>query len=334
MKTVPQAAVAATIERMNTLASQLHRPRVQWLDEGAGNFPFDYVSIRDALRDRGEAYQYSVGWYLQQLIKLYCGRAISRRTKGSWDDAAVLTQPLFDTLVLDSDVVFFRDVAFIESAAVAGKHDRPCDATYRYAFSKEHHPAYVVTNAKLLGFEHPQQPSGVVHHMAMRGDVLADLDAVVMNRFDGKPLYVVLLDMLRRQAKPHSNIFSEYQLYFHFARHVKPQSVKLRQLYWANGPGPRSVVECSFIDRWPDGRIRPAKHADDALLTDAIAGYDYVAYHSYAKRRNCVYAPHGNAGVCFGPGCTHSCYKGRDEAKYKVLNRTSLAIVQFLSGFA
>lgn len=294
--------VAATISKANAIG----RLPVRWLDEDR-HFPFNYSTVGEALGrrrgDKGAEYAYSVGWYVQQFIKLNCGRAIGG-----------------DVLVLDSDVVFFRPVAFVESARMG---PTSCEATYRYAFSREQHVAYLATNAELLGFEHPAQPSGVVHHMVFRADVLAALEAIVESRF-GKPLWATLLDYLGKATA--GNLFSEYQLYFHFARMRFPDSVKLRQLYWANGPGPRSVVECATEgDRWPDAKIRRAEDDDDALRVDTAAGYDYVAYHSYAKRRNCVYAPHGADGVCFGPGCTHFCYKRRDEAKYKLLDRSLVA---------
>ena len=41
-----------------------------------------------------------------------------------------------------------------------------------------------------------------------------------------------------------------YQFYFHYARRRFPDSVHIRQLYWANGPGPRAVVMCG-VDGWP-----------------------------------------------------------------------------------
>lgn len=319
-----QAGVESTIARANALDSTT----VRWLDEKA-HFPFDYERIEAALdkksRDRG-GYAYNVGWYLQQFIKLYCGRAIWRASSGNasrtWDD--FLSVPPVDALVLDSDVVFFRRVAFVEAAKM---REGRCSATYRYAFSREHHAAYIATNANLLGEEHPAQPSGVAHHMAMRADVVAALESAVMARFGGRPLWAVLVDVLPTEQRRlrQTNVFSEYQLYFHFARQKYPTSVSLRQLYWANGPGPRSVVECSFVDRWPEGVIRAAKHPTDASVVDHAAGYDFVAYHSYAKRRNCIYAPFGTDGVCFGPGCTYSCYKRRDEAKYKRLNRSLVA---------
>ena len=236
------------------------RPVARWLDEAA-HFPFDYAGVRAALgaaRGRapdGGGYQYAVGWYLQQLLKLYCGRAIARAARnttgagpggggggGEGGEGA-------DVLVADSDVVWTRDVAFVHAAAPdAGG---ACRATYNYAFSREAHQLYYDTNARLLGAAGApladsagRDISGVAHHMVLRGDVVAALEAAVAARH-GAPLHAALFrGAAGVAANARRNAFSEYQLYFHFARRRFPASVRVRQLYWANGPGPRAVAAC------------------------------------------------------------------------------------------
>ncbi|KAH8069015.1 hypothetical protein JL721_6216 [Aureococcus anophagefferens] len=242
-----------------------HRGRpenfVKWFDEDGGHFPFDYASIKRHLETRSGAhhagsYQYAVGWYLQQLLKLYCGRGIARADAGggpgNW-------------------------TAEDEAPGRRRRQALP-DAAGR-------------------------DISGVVHHMAMRADVLAALDARV-SALHGAPLYDALLrPAVGVVAEAHRNAFSEYQFYFHYARRAFPASVAVRQLYWANGPGPKTIVECE-------------------------AGYDYVAYHSYAKRRPCVYGPaddRRDGGACFGGGCTYPCFKRRDDARYKARDRSLVA---------
>ena len=91
--------------------------------------------------------------------------------------------------------------------------------------------------------------SGVAHHMVLRADVLVNMERAVALRHK-KPLWAALLGPEGVLQNPQSNAFSEYQLYFHYARRKFPESVNVRQLYWANGPGPRSVVECAS-DGWP-----------------------------------------------------------------------------------
>ncbi|KAH8078796.1 hypothetical protein JL720_9544 [Aureococcus anophagefferens] len=224
-----------------------------------------------------------------------------------------------------SDVVLLRDVAFVHGTAnSAGR----CDATYAYAFSRESHGLYYDTNKKLLGDDDGKplpdaagrDISGVVHHMAMRADVLAALDARVWRCT--APLYDALLrPAVGVVAEAHRNAFSEYQFYFHYARRAFPASVAVRQLYWANGPGPKTIVECEAADGWPAGAQRGARDDADIRAIDFKAGYDYVAYHS-AKRRPCVYGPRTTAATAarFGGGCTR--FKRRDDARYKARDRS------------
>ena len=306
---VKDAGIQAALERVGG----------NWLDEDEV-FPFNYSWVRSALdaKTQSTKYVYHVGWYLQQLIKLYCGRAIGGR----------------DVLVVDSDVVFFRDVAFVERTV---KTEKGCNATYRYAFSRESHGAYEKTNLALLGptfgalakskLEEPTGAiSGVVHHMIFRHDIIQDIEAKIYARHQ-MPLYAALFQRGSNDTvmeHPRSNAFSEYQLYFHFARSFHPDSVHVRQLYWGNGPSPVAVVQCGG-DRWPIDTMRRARYDGEALDIDQKAGYDFIAYHSYAKRRPCVYAPHGQDGLCFGSGCTFSCLKRRDGANYRPLNRSIAA---------
>ena len=169
--------------------------------------------------------------------------------------------------------------------------------------------------------------SGVVHHMPMRADVIADVEARVVAKH-GAPLYEALLSPGVGVVKEaHRNAFSEYELYFHFARTHFPESVNVRQLYWGNGPGPRTVVECG-VDAWPSDTQRGQRRDGEAAAVDFAAGYDYIAYHSYAKRRPCVYGPSNDKrdlGVCFGGGCTYSCFKRRDDEKYKLRDKKNQA---------
>ena len=288
------------------------------------------------------SYQYAVGWYLQQLLKLYCGRALARAELkgpaaggGNWSGEDVARVPVFDTLIVDSDLVLLRDVAFVHGATRDDATGR-CGGAYAYAFSRESHGLYYDTNKRLLGDElgaplpdsAGRDISGVVHHMAMRADVLAAADARVAE-LHGAPLYEALLtERVGVVKEAHRNAFSEYQFYFHYARRGTPKSVAVRQLYWANGPGPKTIVECAPEDGWPVGVQRGTRSDGDVLRVDADAGYDYVAYHSYAKRRPCVYGPadgRSDGGACFGGGCTYSCFKRRDDARYKARDRGLVA---------
>ena len=88
---------------------------------------------------------------------------------------------------------------------------------------------------------------------------------------------------------------SEYDMYFHYARQKFPETVNLRQLLWANGPkygmlySPskgNSLHADSNRDCWTDHRETDKADAfQKQLYADAHVGFDFVGYHSYAKRR-------------------------------------------------
>ena len=227
-----------------------------------------------------------------------------------------------------------RRAASEKENAAAPDAGGACRATYNYAFSREAHQLYYDTNARLLGAAGApladsagRDISGVAHHMVLRGDVVAALEAAVAARH-GAPLHAALFrGAAGVAANARRNAFSEYQLYFHFARRRFPASVRVRQLYWANGPGPRAVAACG-ADGWPAAALRTLGHATEAVEIDRAAGYDFAAYHSYAKRRPCVYGPAADAadgGACFGGGCTRACFKSRIDERFKRRDRAATA---------
>ena len=69
-----------------------------------------------------------IGWFLQQLLKFYAGKVIG----------------LEDYILLDSDVMWFRDVKFV---AVCNSTSR----SYYYASSNQYHPPYVASLSRIAG---------------------------------------------------------------------------------------------------------------------------------------------------------------------------------------
>ena len=72
-----------------------------------------------------------------------------------------------------------------------------------------------------------------------------------------------------------------------------PETVAIRHLMWANGPRPglvysppKGAIDLSDYDR---NNYHPMDSTDEALewqsFMDSWKGYDFVGYHSYARRR-------------------------------------------------
>ena len=84
-------------------------------------------------------------------------------------------------------------------------------------------------------------------------------------------------------------------MYFHYARQKFPETVNLRQLLWANGPKygmlytpnrGKSLHPDSNRDCWIDHTGTEKEEAfKKQLYADEHIGFDFVGYHSYAKRR-------------------------------------------------
>lgn len=150
-------------------------PRVVFVDEAV--FPFKASTVQQIFLDtvkyhrdgvishyygpldgktqfeRSVVYSSKVNWYLQQAIKLYAGQYLN----------------LGDYVVLDSDLVWLKDVRFIHSS---GQQNN----VYNYAPSNQFHPSYHSTVRSIIGLkltrEHPHY-SGISHHIVFVKKVLS-----------------------------------------------------------------------------------------------------------------------------------------------------------------
>ena len=229
---------------------------------GEKDFPFTYQNISEvmyeAVREVGlyplsggkSPFEHSIysrtGWFLQQLLKFYAGKVLG----------------LGDFILLDSDVVWFKDMNFIAS----------CNATHRsfyYASSCQYHPSYMNSLGRISGvgpIDVPVHRSGIVHHMVIAKHVLDSL-MIDSEKFNGGlPFWQVLLNVSAREMTcraPRNSIcgagstLSEYELYFNYARIKFPETIVLRPLLWTNGPMPGLLF-------WPN----PA----DTLVSDGYKG--------------------------------------------------------------
>lgn len=223
--------------------SKLVGPRVVFVDESI--FPFDWRNVSETMittvEQRGvypmaggkTPFEHTVysrtGWFLQQLLKFYAGRVLK----------------LGDFVLLDSDVVFFRNISFVNATSPGGV------TRYNYASSSQYHPAYMATLTRISGvglFETGKDVhrSGICHHMVIVERVLDHLIAQTEARYR-IPFWQVLLNESALELTcraPRTGIcgagstLSEYELYFNYALVKFPETVALRPLLWTNGPAP------------------------------------------------------------------------------------------------
>lgn len=288
------------------LSAKMHGlgPRVKFVNEAIFNFTGDQVvdTMYNAVKTRGqypldsgkspfERVLYSkIGWFLQQLLKIYSGRVLN----------------LEDFVLLDSDVIWYRDIKLI------AKDEKPL-RTFYYATSTQYHPSYVSTMRKIAGVKPVQgeeRPgnfrSGVVHHLSISRVILEDLFKTAEEMHPGMQMWEILLtegalEMTCRAPRGAicgaGSTLSEYELYFGFARKKYPQTVEFRPLMWANGPMPGMIYTPDPTDpgpilnsdapkwKWTLVSHEKAKTMFKQMTADLDAGFDYVGYHNYAKRR-------------------------------------------------
>ncbi|MFI0435521.1 MAG: DUF6492 family protein [Parachlamydiaceae bacterium] len=200
----------------------------EWFDEA--NYPFDKYQIAFYLNqfDLEETQDYlnspnsRVGWYYQQLLKLYSPFVIPNISS--------------NVLILDSDTVFFRSIDFISS-----------DNKGLYATGTEFHQPYFNHAQKLLpGIKKLySNNSGICHHMLFQKAILEDLFSKVetlhqLKFWEAFCLCVNPQDINKSGA-------SEYEIYFNFA-FSQTNQVKIRQLKWKNSSAIHLIKQDENID--------------------------------------------------------------------------------------
>lgn len=183
-------------ERNHCLGDKLGS-RVKFVDEGI--FPFNGYNVSeymyDVVKEKGvyplngkSPFEHTIwgktGWFLQQLLKFYAGIVLD----------------IDDFLLLDSDVVWFKNITLINSTAtVNGVDGSPRNITkYNYACSSQYHPAYMASLTRISGqgvYEAPDKihRSGIVHHMVIVKEVLAHLMNDTESRYQ-LPFWKILLN--------------------------------------------------------------------------------------------------------------------------------------------
>lgn len=149
-----------------------------------------------------------IGWYLQQLLKLYAG--------------FVLSDLLNDYLVIDADTFFLKPTVFFEN-------NLPL-----YNVGTEYHVPYFEHMQKL----HPSLTrqsaySGICHHMMFRKTILTELFALVESHHSQELFYKVFLQSVEPEQIMYSGA-SEYEIYFHYLCQFHPDDFRIRLLNWEN----------------------------------------------------------------------------------------------------
>ena len=163
-------------------------------------FPFDKTIIASIIGNTDR-----IGWYLQQLFKLYAG--------------SIINNILNNYLVIDCDTIFFKKTNFFNN-------NLPL-----YNYGPDYHLPYFDHMLKL----HPSlikqtNNSGICHHMMFQQDILLSLFKLVEN-YHNKNFYYVFLLSINSDEIPKSGA-SEYEIYYNYLHIYNKEKFLIRELKW------------------------------------------------------------------------------------------------------
>ena len=165
-------------------------------------FPFNKKIIANYLGNNDR-----IGWYLQQLIKLYSG--------------FVIKDILNNYLVIDSDTYFYKSTTFFNG-------NLPL-----YNIGTQYHRPYFEHLNKL----HPTLTkqthfSGICHHMMFQINIIIELFKLV-EEYHNDIFYIIFLKCINKNNILGSGA-SEYEIYFNYLHIYHKNKFLIRQLKWKN----------------------------------------------------------------------------------------------------
>lgn len=204
------------IRRVIVVSPERYTKKAEWYDEK--KYPFSKFDIALYLNggDADQAKQYKeephsrLGWYYQQLLKLYAPFIIPGISS--------------NVLILDADTIFLRPVQFIGENG-GGLYN---PGTEYFEFYFEHLDRLLPGYKKLYSHY-----SGISHHMLFQRPVLKDLFSQVENqhRVEFWKAFCNCVEAKYIRAAG----ASEYEIYFNFV-FARTDQVQIRELKWFNMP--------------------------------------------------------------------------------------------------
>lgn len=212
------------VRRVIVISNSRLTQNAEWFDEK--NFPFDKQSVAlylvggDPIRAKEylSVPQPRIGWYLQQLLKLYAPFVIPNISS--------------NVLHLDSDTIFLNPVSFLSESGGG-----------LYNPGSEYTIAYFTHMAKLLpGLARIfRDYSGISHHMLLQRSALEDLFEHIEShhKMDLWKAYCICVD----KADLFGSGCASDEVYFNFV-FSRTDQVAIRKLKWDNMPKLSCIPKC------------------------------------------------------------------------------------------
>ena len=219
----------SNVRRVIVVSSKKLTNEAEWFDEAY--FPFDKYSVAYELNQRNlkntEKYlsvkPSRVGWYFQQLLKLYAPFVIPDISP--------------NVLILDSDTIFLKPVEFIDRY---GRALYNTGIEYNLPYF-EHFKRFLPSLSRL-----DPKVSGICHHMLFQRHFLEDLFDRV-EALHEEELWAAFCKCVDPKQLPYSGA-SEYEIYFSFIFSNYPDQVRIRNLHWTNSPEVPRVTKAMLLD--------------------------------------------------------------------------------------
>jgi hypothetical protein len=182
-----------------------------WIPEN--KYPFSFNDVKEVLNLPRES---RVGWYYQQILKLYCFTVIPTLSE--------------NFLILDSDLIFTKPIQFFHE-------NKLC-----YTFGHEPlHPSYISFLNKILPNldKSKLSISGIAHHMIFNKSILIELISLI-EKIHNNIFWKIFLS---NRGYLDDCGCSEYELYFHYINQYHPDKIYLRKLSMLDS---RTIVVNNF----------------------------------------------------------------------------------------
>jgi hypothetical protein len=172
-------------------------------------FPFTKNNLEEILGNNNR-----IGWYLQQLLKIYAGNIIPGILKRY--------------LILDCDTFFLKPTKFINN-----------EGKLFLTTSNEYHEEYFIHMNKLHPSLKKYYPlSGISHHSFFNNDRINELINLVEDYHQNhKPFWIIflefVLELINKKGFAGAEC-SEYEIYLNFMYFYYPNEIEIRQLQWEN----------------------------------------------------------------------------------------------------
>jgi GR25 family glycosyltransferase involved in LPS biosynthesis len=192
------------ISKENFLAEEDMKVNIIHISENSYIFTKDGIS--DLLTSK-LCVSHQIGWYYQQLLKLYAFKTILDLTE--------------HFLIIDADTVF------LDFYRVFNDDNIP----YFTTGTENHKPYFEHIDKLIPGLNRMTKYSGIVHHMMFNKTILNDLFNYVEN-LHNKKFYQAFIDCI--DFSKGMCLASEYEIYFNFVIKFHRDKYELREVKWAN----------------------------------------------------------------------------------------------------